>query len=119
DLSLIKFKTYLLIKFKTYLRRKRGIKFMSRWMGKLKVLLLLSFVTLVLTACGKENLTALDPKGYGAEKSMDIIILSTVVMTAIFVIVVVIFTIALVKFREKKGKEDYIPKQVEGNHTLE
>ncbi|WP_068672506.1 cytochrome c oxidase subunit II [Oceanobacillus sp. Castelsardo] len=92
---------------------------MSHWMGKLKTLLLLSFTAIVLSACGKENLTALDPKGYGAEKSMDIMILSIVVMTAVFIIVAIIFTIAIIRFREKKGKEDYIPKQVEGNHTLE
>ncbi|MED4473075.1 MULTISPECIES: cytochrome c oxidase subunit II [Bacillaceae] len=92
---------------------------MSHWMGKLKTLLMLSFTAIVLSACGKENLTALDPKGYGAEKSMDIMILSIVIMTAVFIIVAIIFTIAVVRFREKKGREDYIPKQVEGNHTLE
>jgi cytochrome c oxidase subunit II len=92
---------------------------MSHWMGKLKALLLLSFTAIVLSACGKENLTALAPKGYGAEKSMDIMILSIVIMTAIFIIVALIFTVAIIRFREKKGKEDYIPKQVEGNHTLE
>lgn len=92
---------------------------MKGWMGKFKVLSLLGLVAVFLSACGKENLTALDPKGYGAEKSFDLIILPTVIMSVVLLIVMVIFTLALVKFRKKKGREDFIPKQVEGNHTLE
>ncbi|WP_047981383.1 cytochrome c oxidase subunit II [Ornithinibacillus contaminans] len=92
---------------------------MKGWMGKFKVLSLLGFVALFLSACGKENLTALDPKGYGAEKSLDLILLPTVIMLFVLLIVMVIFVIALVRFRKKKGQEDYIPKQVEGNKTLE
>ncbi|MFD1849177.1 cytochrome c oxidase subunit II [Oceanobacillus bengalensis] len=92
---------------------------MLRWMGKFKALIMLGIVTLVLTACGKENLTALDPKGYGAEKSMDLMILSTVIMAAVFIVVMLIFTVVIIRFRRKKGQEDFIPKQVEGNHTLE
>lgn len=92
---------------------------MKDWMGKWKVLGMLILTTLVLSACGKENLTALDPKGYGAEVSMDIMILSIIIMTAVFIVVMLVFTVALIRFRQKKGQEDYIPKQVEGNHTLE
>ncbi|MEN2766572.1 cytochrome c oxidase subunit II [Ornithinibacillus xuwenensis] len=92
---------------------------MKGWMGKFKVLSLLSLVALFLSACGMENLTALDPKGYGAEKSLDLIILPTVIMLFVLLIVMVIFTIALVRFRKKKGQEDFVPKQVEGNKTLE
>lgn len=92
---------------------------MKGWMGRFKVLSLLGLVALFLSACGRENLTALNPKGYGAEKSLDLIILPTVIMTVVLVIVMVIFTVALIKFRKKKGQEDVIPKQVEGNQTLE
>lgn len=92
---------------------------MKGWMGRFKVLSLLGLVALFLSACGRENLTALNPKGYGAEKSLDLIILPTVIMTVVLLIVMVIFTVALIKFRKKKGKEDVIPKQVEGNQTLE
>ncbi|GGA83681.1 cytochrome c oxidase subunit II [Ornithinibacillus halotolerans] len=92
---------------------------MKGWMGKIKVLFLMGLVSLVLSACGKENLTALDPKGYGAEKSFDLIILPTVIMSFVLLIVMVLLTVALIKFRKKKGREDFIPKQVEGNHTLE
>src|SRR5690625_3409980 len=99
--------------------RKRGMKHMKGWMGKLRVLFWLGFLTLVLSGCGKENLSALIPKGYGAESSMNLIILSTVVMTFVFLVVIIIFTIVLFRFRRKKGREDYIPKQVEGSKTLE
>src|SRR5690606_24095183 len=92
---------------------------MKGWMGKFKVLSLLGLVALFLSACGKENLTALDPKGYGADKSMDLIILPTVIMSFVLLIVMVLLVLALVKFRKKKGQEDFIPKQVEGNKTLE
>lgn len=92
---------------------------MNDRMGKWKVLIMLALATLLLSACGKENLTALDPKGYGAEVSMDIMILSIVIMTAVFIVVMLVFTVVLIRFRQKKGQEDYIPKQVEGNHTLE
>ncbi|WP_217585711.1 cytochrome c oxidase subunit II [Lentibacillus saliphilus] len=92
---------------------------MKGWMGKFRALFILGVLALVLTGCGKENLTAFVPKGYGAESSMKLIILSIVVMTFVFLSVMIIYTIVLFRFREKKGQEDYIPKQVEGNKTLE
>jgi len=92
---------------------------MKGWMGKSKAFVLFTMLTLFLAGCGKENLTALDPKGYGAESSMDLIILTTIIMIVVFIVVMVIYVIALVRFRKKKGQKDFIPKQVEGNHTLE
>ncbi|MFU0791670.1 MAG: cytochrome c oxidase subunit II [Virgibacillus proomii] len=92
---------------------------MKGWMGKIKTLSLLSFLAVVLAGCGKENLTALVPKGYGAETSMDLIILSTAIMTFVFVVVFVVYLIAIIRFRKKKGQEDYIPNQVEGSKKLE
>ncbi|MUK89563.1 cytochrome c oxidase subunit II [Ornithinibacillus sp. L9] len=92
---------------------------MLGWMGKFRALFLLGSLALVLSGCGKENLTALVPKGYGAESSMDLIILTTVIMLFVFAVVMVIYVITLIRFRKKKGQEDYIPKQVEGNQTLE
>ncbi|RDW18438.1 cytochrome c oxidase subunit II [Oceanobacillus arenosus] len=92
---------------------------MNGWMGKIRTVLLLGILSIVLAACGKENLTALDPKGYGADTSMDMIILTTLIMVVVFIVVIIIYSIVLIRFRRKKGQEDYIPKQVEGNHTLE
>lgn len=92
---------------------------MKGWMGKAKALSLFTMLALFLAGCGEENLTALEPKGYGAETSMDLIILSTLIMVGVFLVVMVIYVIALVRFRKKKGQEDYIPEQVEGNIKLE
>lgn len=91
---------------------------MKSWMGKVKAAVLFVIVAIVLAGCGKENLTALDPKGYGAEKSMDLIILTTLIMLGVFVVVMIIWTIVVVRFRRKKG-DDTIPKQVEGSKKLE
>ncbi|MFD1415464.1 cytochrome c oxidase subunit II [Oceanobacillus jeddahense] len=92
---------------------------MKGWMGKTKVLFVFTLLALFLAGCGMENLTALKPKGYGAEQSMDLIILTTLIMTGVFIVVMVIYVITLVRFRRKKGQEDHVPEQVEGNHKLE
>ncbi|WP_077325945.1 cytochrome c oxidase subunit II [Virgibacillus siamensis] len=92
---------------------------MKGWMGKSRIFFLLSMLALLLAGCGKENLTALKPKGYGAETSMDLILLTTVIMLFVFAVVVLVYVTVLVRFRKKKGQKDFIPKQVEGNKTLE
>lgn len=92
---------------------------MKGWMGKFRALSLLGLLALVLTGCGRENLTALKPKGYGAETSLHLIILTTIVMSLVLLVVAIVYITVLIRFRKKKGKEDFIPKQVEGNRTLE
>lgn len=92
---------------------------MKGWMGKFKVFSLLGFLMFALAGCGKENLTALLPKGDSAHTSMKLIILTTIIMTAVFLVVIVVYVIVLLRFRKKKGQEDYIPKQVEGHIGLE
>src|SRR5699024_4671810 len=100
------------------IKRKRG-KNMKGWMGRIKSVLTIAIVALVLAGCGKENLTSLDPKGYGAERSLDLIIFTTLIMTGVLVVVVIVFTIVVLRFRRTKRNEDFIPKQVEGSHKLE
>src|SRR5690625_454264 len=92
---------------------------MRSWLGKFKALFILIALTLFLTCCGEENISALIPKGYGADSSFYLIILTTVVMTFVFLAVMIIYVIVLIRYRKKKGEENYIPKQVEGNKTLE
>lgn len=87
--------------------------------GKFKVVFLLSLAMIFLSGCGKENLSALIPKGYGADSSMHLIVLTTIVMSSVFLVVVILLAIVLIRFRKKKGDEDYIPKQVEGSVALE
>ncbi|SDJ74959.1 cytochrome c oxidase subunit II [Sediminibacillus albus] len=92
---------------------------MKGWMAKFRALLLFGSLTLVLSGCGKENLSALTPKGYGAKSALDLINISLAVMIFVFIVVMVIYAIVLVRFRKKKGQEDFIPQQTEGNKALE
>lgn len=92
---------------------------MKGWANKLKGLFVLSSLIFVLAGCGRENLTALVPKGYGADISMKLIILTTVVMTAVLIIVMILFVYVIVKFRRKKNEPISDPEQVEGNKLLE
>src|SRR5699024_10482557 len=87
---------------------------MRSWMKKARTLILFGALMLILSAFGKENLTTLVTKGYGSEKSFYLIVLTTIVMTFVFLSVMIIYIIVLIRFRKKKGQEDYIPKQVEG-----
>lgn len=92
---------------------------MKGWMGKIRALTILGSLAFILSGCGRDNLTALVPKGYGAEISLKLIILTTVVMTGVFIAVMIIYVIVLMKFRKKKGDPVINPEQVEGNKTLE
>src|SRR5699024_3111161 len=100
-------------------KEKERYEYMKGWMGKIRALLVLGSLALFLSACGKEKLTALVSKGHAAQESMDLIILTTIVMTSVFLVVVIWLSLVLIKFRRKKGQEDYIPKQVEGSQKLE
>ncbi len=80
---------------------------------------ILGLFLLLLTGCGQENLSALRPKGTGAKIQFDLMMLSIYIMLGVFVVVAVIFTYVLLKFRKRRGEEDIIPEQVEGSTTLE
>ncbi len=92
---------------------------MKGWMGKIRTLSLFGFMAIILSGCGRENLTALVPKGYGAEESFKVILISIAVMTLVFIVVMTIYTYVLIRYRQKKGQENMIPKQTEGNKALE
>src|SRR5699024_9963856 len=92
---------------------------MKGWMGKFRTFSILGALALILSGCGRDNLTAFIPKGYGADISMQLIILTTAVMTVVLVIVMILFVIVLVRFRKKKGDATINPEQVEGNKLLE
>lgn len=94
-------------------------EFMKRWHQKWRLFGLFSMLTLLLTGCGEEYLSALTPKGEGAQMSFDLMVISIIIMLSVFLVVIAIFSYVLVKFRAKKGDELSIPKQVEGNHKLE
>ncbi|WP_077617692.1 cytochrome c oxidase subunit II [Bacillus sinesaloumensis] len=92
---------------------------MKKWLPKVRVFTLFSFMALLLAGCGEPFVSALRPAGEVAKMQYDLMILATLIMVIVIAVVTLIFVIALVKFRRKKGEENKIPKQVEGNHTLE
>ena len=92
---------------------------MRGWMGKFRSLFLFSTLALILSGCGEENLSALKPKGYSAELLLDLMLISIAIMIFVFIIVMAIYVYVLVRYRKKKGQEDIIPKQTEGNKALE
>ncbi|ADH99134.1 cytochrome c oxidase subunit II [Salisediminibacterium selenitireducens] len=73
---------------------------------------------LLLTGCGMENLSALDPQGPVADMQYSLIALSLYIMIFVLVVVFLIYIFVLFKFRERPG-DTHIPKQVHGNRTLE
>jgi cytochrome c oxidase subunit II len=77
---------------------------------------LLVMMTLILAGCGKPYLSTLNPAGEVAQIQYDLMLLSTWIMVGVIVVVTIIFIIVVMKFRRK---DDRIPKQVEGSHTLE
>src|SRR5690625_7661389 len=90
---------------------------MKTWLGKFKSITLLGLLTIVLAGCGKENLTALSPKGGSADTSLYLIILTTIVMSLVFLAVVIPFIIVLFRFRKNKDDAEFIPVQEEGYTT--
>jgi len=81
-------------------------------------LILFALLTLVLSGCGIQELSALRPQGPVAEMQFDLMKLSFSIMIGVFVVVMLIFTYVLIRYRKRPGQEG-IPKQVEGSHTLE
>jgi cytochrome c oxidase subunit 2 len=79
---------------------------------------LLTGLVLLLSACGRADLSTLNPQGPVAEKQFDLMKLSIGIMGLVVVVVFVICIYVLIRFRRRAGDKT-IPKQVEGNHTLE
>ncbi len=87
--------------------------------SKFKAIGALMILALILSGCGESFLSALRPKGQGASDILELMILSIAIMLFVFVVVMIIYVFVLLKFRRKKGQEDFIPEQIEGSHTLE
>lgn len=88
-----------------------------KWLSKWRVFSLVAMLALVLSGCGEAFISTLRPAGEVAQEQYDLMILSTVIMVLVIVVVTVLYLIAIIRFRRKD--ENYIPKQVEGSHTLE
>lgn len=84
-----------------------------------RLLSLVSLLALLLGGCGKDFQSTLIPKGEVAKMQYDLLLLASAIMIGVVLVVTIIFLYVIVRFRQRKGQEDYIPKQVEGNHKLE
>lgn len=91
---------------------------MSRWRYVWRLLPLFAAFAFILTGCGKENLSALMPKGPVAKDQFWLVTLSFAIMLFVLVVVFLIYIYVLIRFRKRKDQTEY-PKQVEGSHTLE
>jgi cytochrome c oxidase subunit 2 len=83
-----------------------------------RLLPLLTGLVLLLSACGRKDLSTLNPQGPVAEKQYELMKLSIGIMALVVVIVFAICIYVLIRFRRRVG-DNTIPKQVEGNHKLE
>ncbi|MFD1735676.1 cytochrome c oxidase subunit II [Bacillus salitolerans] len=86
---------------------------------KWRLFSLFAMMALFLAGCGESFLTTLEPKGEGAEMQYSLMMISTIIMVLVVLVVTLIFIYVIFKFRHRKGDEDRIPEQVEGNHKLE
>lgn len=86
---------------------------------KWRLFSLFAMMALFLAGCGEPYLTTLEPKGEGAEMQYSLMMISTIIMVVVVLVVTLIFIYVMFRFRERKGDENKIPKQVEGNHKLE
>ena len=80
---------------------------------------LLTVLTVFLSGCGKEELSTLLPAGQVGRDQFNLLLLSSAIMLFVIAVVVIIYVIALVRFRRSKVGEDFVPEQTEGSHTLE
>jgi cytochrome c oxidase subunit II len=88
------------------------MKRLTNW----RLLSLFTMLTLILAGCGEPFVSTLTPAGEVAQIQYDLMLLSTWIMVGVIIVVTIIFLIVVFKFRRK---DDKIPKQVEGSHTLE
>lgn len=82
----------------------------------MKKLLFFSFIFLI-TGCN--SITVLDPKSATGKDQAYLIWFSTALMVLVILVVFVLFTYYVIKYREKPGKSDTLPVDVVGNMKLE
>ncbi|MHA6480476.1 cytochrome c oxidase subunit II [Paenibacillus sp. strain BS8-2] len=91
---------------------------MNRWQFVRRLAPLMAMMALVLAACGREDLSTLNPQGPVAEEQFGLMKLAIIIMAIVIVVVFAICLYVIIRFRRRSGDKT-IPKQVEGNHKLE
>lgn len=88
-------------------------------MKKARLLSIFGLMTLLLGGCGKDFQSTLVPQGEIAKNQYQLLLLTSAIMVGVVIVVTVLFLFIIFRFRAKKHHSSYIPKQVEGSHTLE
>jgi cytochrome c oxidase subunit 2 len=91
----------------------RGAK-VKRWGIFFSVLVLAS---VLLSACGGNGLSILDPQGPVADKEAGLFWFILIVATVVFVVVETILIVSIIRYRERPNSP--MPKQIHGNNTIE
>src|SRR5688572_19610568 len=91
---------------------------MKRWQFVRRLAPLMAMMVLMLSACGRSDLSTLNPQGPVAEEQFGLMKLAIGIMLIVVVVVFAISLYVIIRFRRRKGDKT-IPKQVEGNHKLE
>ncbi|MEK4711427.1 cytochrome c oxidase subunit II [Sporosarcina sp. FSL K6-5500] len=92
---------------------------MMKGLKKWRLFSLLAALTVFLAGCGQEGLSTLLPAGQVGKDQFKLLMLSSGIMLLVILVVVIIYVVAIVRFRRSKLGEDFVPKEVEGSHTLE
>ena len=79
---------------------------------------LLAGMVLLLSACGRADLSTLRPQGPVAEEQFGLMKLTIGIMVLVVIVVFAIAVYVIIRFRRRPGDKT-IPVQVEGNHKLE
>jgi cytochrome c oxidase subunit 2 len=98
--------------------KKWGRSMMKQWQVAKRILPLLAVFSLLLSACGREDLSVMKPQGPVAQGQYDLMKLSITIMIVVLIIVFAIAAYVLIRFRRRAGQNE-VPEQVEGNFKLE
>jgi cytochrome c oxidase subunit 2 len=80
---------------------------------------LFAVMAFLLTGCGSDKLSALQPQGPVAREQLFLMKFSLSIMIVVVVVVFALYLWVIVRYRQRKGQEHMVPKQVEGSHVLE
>jgi len=92
---------------------------MMKGLKKWRLYSLLAALTVFLSGCGQEELSILLPAGQVAKDQFTLLMLASGIMLFVILVVVLIYVVAIVRFRRSKLGEDHIPVQTEGSNSLE
>jgi cytochrome aa3-600 menaquinol oxidase subunit 2 len=96
-------------------RRRRGGLVVRSWLKKLPMA---GVLALLLSGCGSQAVL-LDPKGPVGRVELNLMDLSFVAMAAVILLVFVLFTLAVLRFRDTKGNKNPYTPNVDGHKVLE